>query len=142
MPTRDLDIQEILDTYSDTERSFTPQQKRQILEAAVEQQSLSARLMVCAVAALLADDAPKLGGELAGLLTPQETAEQLGVQVRTIYRLRKEGALPAVHVGRWVRFDPEDVQQYRRLRKKRELTGCELKGSGASDDQNQRGQDR
>lgn len=46
---------------------------------------------------------------LGGLLTEQQLAEQWNTTQRHIRRLRMEGGLPFVKLGRLVRFDPDDV---------------------------------
>ncbi|MDD7939768.1 helix-turn-helix domain-containing protein [Actinomycetospora lutea] len=48
---------------------------------------------------------------LAKLWTVQDLAEYLDVPVKTIYQWRCDGYGPRGRkVGRWVRFDPEDVR--------------------------------
>lgn len=46
---------------------------------------------------------------LGELLTEAQLAEQWQTTVRHIRRLRVEGGLPFVKLGRLVRFDPDDV---------------------------------
>jgi len=46
------------------------------------------------------------------LLTQQEAAEILRVCPKTIYTLTKDGALPAVRIGRAVRYDRGDLQRF------------------------------
>jgi len=50
----------------------------------------------------------------ARLLTPQETAELLGVAVGTLtmWRTTRRVVLPYVRVGRHVRYKPEDVRRF------------------------------
>jgi excisionase family DNA binding protein len=50
-------------------------------------------------------------------LTVRETAELLGVSDKHIYELAADGTLPAFHVGRSVRLDPQDVADWLRRRK-------------------------
>ncbi len=45
------------------------------------------------------------------LLTRAEVAQMMSVSMRTIDRLRKEGALPAIKVFTSVRFREEDVRR-------------------------------
>jgi excisionase family DNA binding protein len=44
------------------------------------------------------------------LLTPKEAAESLSVCERTLYGLTKAGQLPAVRIGRAVRYDVGDLR--------------------------------
>jgi excisionase family DNA binding protein len=46
------------------------------------------------------------------LLTPDELAEMLAIPRSQIYRLAREGDLPAVRLGRYVRFDEEEVREW------------------------------
>jgi excisionase family DNA binding protein len=48
----------------------------------------------------------------APLLTVPQLAERLGVRPRFIYRLVDERRIPFIHVGRYLRFDPADVDEY------------------------------
>ena len=50
----------------------------------------------------------------APLLTPEQTAEMLGVAVQTlnVWRSTKRYPLPYVKVGRTVRYRASDVQEY------------------------------
>ena len=50
-------------------------------------------------------------------LTVRETAELLGVSDKHIYELAADGTLPAFHVGRSVRLDPQDVADWLRGKK-------------------------
>ncbi len=50
-------------------------------------------------------------------LNVQELAELLGVSDKQIYVMVADGRLPAFHIGRVIRFDPQDVADW--LRKKR-----------------------
>ena len=50
-------------------------------------------------------------------LTVHEVASLLGVSDKHIYEMTADGTLPAFHVGRSVRLDPQDVADW--LRKKR-----------------------
>lgn len=50
-------------------------------------------------------------------LTVRETAELLGVSDKHIYELVAGGTLPAFHVGRSVRLDPQDVADWLRDKK-------------------------
>jgi len=46
------------------------------------------------------------------LLTPQEVAQHLGVSPYTVGEMARKGTLPAVRVGRFLRFTLEDVRKY------------------------------
>lgn len=46
---------------------------------------------------------------LGELLTEAQLAEQWNTTVRHVRRLRVEGGLPFIKLGRLVRFDPDDV---------------------------------
>lgn len=43
------------------------------------------------------------------LLTPLEVAERLGITPATVRRWANEGRLPAVRLGRLIRFHPDDI---------------------------------
>jgi excisionase family DNA binding protein len=46
------------------------------------------------------------------LLRVEEAAALLGVSRARCYELVRSGALPAVHIGRQVRFDPAKLQEW------------------------------
>jgi putative molybdopterin biosynthesis protein len=46
------------------------------------------------------------------LLTPTDAARLAKVSRDTIYREIDRGALPALHVGRQLRIDPDDFRHY------------------------------
>jgi excisionase family DNA binding protein len=46
------------------------------------------------------------------LLTREEVARQLNISLRTVDRVRRRGLLPAVQIGKAVRFDPRVVAQF------------------------------
>lgn len=46
------------------------------------------------------------------LLTVRETADHLRISTRTLYSLTAYGDLPAVRIGRSVRYRPQDVAAY------------------------------
>ncbi len=54
-------------------------------------------------------------------LTPAEVAEILKIAKNTVYELIKRGELPAYRVGRKIRVDLKDVENYKRQGKKSEL---------------------
>lgn len=46
------------------------------------------------------------------LYTPRQAAEALSICERTLYGLTKSGELPAVRIGRAVRYDLLDLRAY------------------------------
>jgi putative molybdopterin biosynthesis protein len=54
-------------------------------------------------------------------LTPKEVAEKLKIAKNTVYELIKRGELPAYRVGRKIRVDLKDVENYKQQGKKMEL---------------------
>lgn len=56
--------------------------------------------------------------DIGSLLTEQQLAEQWNTTTRHIRRLRVEGGLPFVKLGRLVRFDPHDVAAWIASRKR------------------------
>lgn len=46
------------------------------------------------------------------LLSVPEVAERLGTGPRFVYRLVDERRIPFIHVGRYLRFEPADVEAY------------------------------
>lgn len=47
-----------------------------------------------------------------GLFTPDELAERWSVPKSQVYRLAREGKLPAVRIGRYVRFAETAVERF------------------------------
>lgn len=45
-------------------------------------------------------------------LSTREAADQLGITVRTLYKLIDEGELPAYRIGRVIRLQQEEVDAY------------------------------
>jgi excisionase family DNA binding protein len=43
------------------------------------------------------------------LLTPREAARMLSICEKTLWSLTKRGEIPAVRIGRAVRYDPRDL---------------------------------
>jgi excisionase family DNA binding protein len=62
-------------------------------------------------------------------LTVQEVAELLGVSDKHIYEMVADGTLPAFHVGRSVRLDPQDVADWLRKKGSPAVQGRDEKGS-------------
>lgn len=46
------------------------------------------------------------------LLTPEEVAEILSVQKSWVYQAARNGTLPSIRVGRWVRFRSKVVEEF------------------------------
>jgi putative molybdopterin biosynthesis protein len=53
-------------------------------------------------------------------LTPEEVASALKIAKNTVYELIKRGALPAYRIGRKIRVDLQDVEEYKKQGKKME----------------------
>lgn len=49
---------------------------------------------------------------MTALMSVPDLAARLGVKPRFIYRLVDERRIPFIHVGRYLRFDPADVDAY------------------------------
>lgn len=47
-----------------------------------------------------------------GLLTAEETAKLLTVSPRTVWALTKTGELPAIRIGRSVRYSRQDIDAF------------------------------
>ena len=52
----------------------------------------------------------------SGAMKVAELCELLGVDDKHIYRMAARGSLPSFHVGGAVRFDPQEVAKWLRLR--------------------------
>src|SRR5579864_3587310 len=50
-------------------------------------------------------------------LTTREVAELLGVSKQHVYEMAADGGLPAFHLGRSIRFDPQELADWMRRRK-------------------------
>jgi excisionase family DNA binding protein len=46
------------------------------------------------------------------LLKAKAAADTLSISERTLFRYVKDGAIPAVHIGACVRFDPRDLAAF------------------------------
>ncbi len=46
------------------------------------------------------------------LLTPREAAHSLSISERTLWTLAQRGDLPAIHIGRSVRYCIDDLRRY------------------------------
>jgi excisionase family DNA binding protein len=73
------------------------------------------------------DDDPvaTLSSDSGPLLTMAEAAELLHVHPRTVQRLVRSGTLPAVRLGRAIRFDSRDVRELTNR-----LKGCAPRSEG------------
>lgn len=54
---------------------------------------------------------------LPKLLKPKEAAEVLSVSERTLWNLTRNEEIPAVRIGRSVRYDPDDLREWIERRK-------------------------
>jgi PTS system nitrogen regulatory IIA component len=45
------------------------------------------------------------------VLTVQEVANYLRIDIRTVYRLAKKGDIPCIKIGRQWRFNREDIKE-------------------------------
>ncbi len=52
----------------------------------------------------------------SGAMKVAELCELLGVDDKHIYRMAARGSLPSFHVGGAIRFDPQEVAKWLRLR--------------------------
>jgi putative molybdopterin biosynthesis protein len=50
--------------------------------------------------------------DTSALLCPGEVARLAAISRRTVYREIDRGELPPIHVGRQLRIDPTDLNQY------------------------------
>lgn len=50
--------------------------------------------------------------ETSGLLRSDEAARLLAISIRKLWTSAKEGEIPVVRIGRSVRCDPADLQDY------------------------------
>jgi excisionase family DNA binding protein len=48
----------------------------------------------------------------ASLLTPDDVAELLRVARRTVINMARDGRVPHVRIGRFVRFDPNEIDRW------------------------------
>lgn len=55
---------------------------------------------------------PATDAQLGQLLTSRETAGYLRISTRTLYTLTASGQLPAIRIGRAVRYRPADLAAY------------------------------
>jgi excisionase family DNA binding protein len=46
------------------------------------------------------------------LITARDAAKALSISERCLWQLTKDGAIPCVRVGRLVRYDPNDLEQW------------------------------
>ena len=50
--------------------------------------------------------------EIPGLLRSDEAAKLLAISLRKLWTLADQGEIPVVRIGRSVRYDPTDLQNY------------------------------
>lgn len=50
--------------------------------------------------------------ERSRLLTPDEVAAMLRLARKTIIVMAREGRIPSIHIGRFVRFDSDEIDQW------------------------------
>lgn len=65
-------------------------------------------------AAILAAAEHLAGAGKSEALSPRQAAKELGVSLTTIYDLCHVGKLRSMKIGRAVRIDPNDLEDYRR----------------------------
>ena len=53
------------------------------------------------------------------LLRPPQAAKRLAICVRSLWELTNRGDLPCIRLGRSVRYDPADLEQWIELKKPR-----------------------
>lgn len=61
------------------------------------------------------NDAPTTGGgpvKVTLLLRPREAADALAISERKLWELTRCGEVPAVRIGRAVRYDPRDLRRW------------------------------
>ncbi len=46
------------------------------------------------------------------LLTPGDMAEMLGLARKTVIVMARDGRIPSVRIGRFVRFDPQEISRW------------------------------
>jgi excisionase family DNA binding protein len=46
------------------------------------------------------------------LLTPEEVAEMLQIARKTVVVMAREGRIPCIRIGRFVRFDPAAIDRW------------------------------
>ena len=52
---------------------------------------------------------PKTPATIGGLVGPEAIADTLGVTAEYMRRLAREGRIPSVKVGKYVRFNPAEI---------------------------------
>ena len=46
------------------------------------------------------------------LLTPEKTAETLGISISMFYKIARQGLIPVVRIGTSIRILPDDLDQF------------------------------
>ena len=62
-------------------------------------------------------ESPTPANEPSPLLTTKDVARLLSVSPRKVWQLLNCGELPVIRIGRAVRFDPKDIEVFKRRRK-------------------------
>ena len=57
------------------------------------------------------------------LLKVDDVAEILGMHPQTVYRMARQGKIPSVKIGRSLRFDSEEIEEWIKGRKERKRRG-------------------
>jgi excisionase family DNA binding protein len=52
------------------------------------------------------------GGFMTKLIGAQEVAERLDVPPSWVYRWSREGKLPSVKLGKYLKFDPKKIEEW------------------------------
>ena len=68
------------------------------------------------------DEAVPLRSARPQLLTPRDTAKSLAISERTLWTLTRQGIIPAVRIGRSVRYDPRDLNEW--IEKQKAVARC------------------
>ena len=58
------------------------------------------------------NNSEKKANSIDGLLTTEEAAKLLTVSPRTVWALTNAGALPAIRIGRSVRYSRQDIEAF------------------------------
>jgi len=69
-------------------------------------------------------DTETSGTAEALLLTPREAAARLRLSDRTLWSLTRAGEIPAIRIGRSVRYDPRDLAKW--IASKKQGTAADL----------------
>jgi excisionase family DNA binding protein len=67
------------------------------------------------------------------LLKPDEASAALSISPRLLWGLTKAGEIPAVRIGRAVRYDPADLRRWIEAQKTRGIEGRSAEPPGLAD---------